>query len=85
MVTLGFLCEFASVILVAFPVVFNATLTFLAWAKSTVVCCVCATGLTCRYVSSKSSIEEGMLCLTKKWLTKGEPGGGGPRLAVAGA
>jgi hypothetical protein len=59
----------------------KATLTFFAWAKSTVVHCEYAIGLTCRNVS----VEEGMLCLTEIGLAIGEPGGGGPRPTVAGA
>jgi hypothetical protein len=55
---------------------------FLAWATSTVVRCVCGIGLTCRNVSSKLSVGEGILCCTEIRLATVEPGGGGPRHAV---
>jgi len=64
---------------------FEATVTFLAWATSTVVRCVGVVGLTFRNVSSKLSVGEGILCCTEIRLAMGEPGGGGPWSAAAGA
>ena len=63
----------------------KATLDLYAWAKSTVVRFAFAVWLTCRNVSSKLSVGEGMLCCTEIRIAMGEPGGGGPRPAAAGA
>ena len=64
---------------------FEATVTFLSWATSTVVRCVWVVGLACRNVSSRLLAGEGTLCCTEIWLVMGEPGCGGPRPAAAGA
>ena len=47
--------------------------------------CACVVELTCRNVSGKLSVGKGILCCTEIWLAMGEPGGGGPRPAAAGA
>ena len=53
----------------------KATLTFIAWAKSAVVRCVCAVELTCKNVSSRLSVGEGMLCC--QYRDTARDGGGG--------